>query len=188
MAEAQVVAGSSELLERLASQAAIIDALARYARGVDRADAELTRSAYHPDAIDEHGSFNGSAWEFAERVNESHARRWATTTHVLGQHLSVIAGDVADTETYVIAYLRRIDGTGVDAVGGRYVDRFERRAGDWRISRRVYVWEWSAVLDPGAPLVDGSSYRQAERSRGDVSYDGALSGLSTVPGGLGGPA
>ena len=33
----------------------IRELLTRYCRGVDRMDAELIASAYHPDAIDEHG-------------------------------------------------------------------------------------------------------------------------------------
>ena len=34
--------------------------LHRYARGVDRFDRELILSAFHPDALDEHGKFVGT--------------------------------------------------------------------------------------------------------------------------------
>ena len=38
---------------------AIVDCIHRYARGVDRADDELLRSAYHPDAVEDHGAYIG---------------------------------------------------------------------------------------------------------------------------------
>ena len=43
----------------------ILTVLARYARGVDRADAQLLRSCYHPGAIEEHGTtYSGPADEY----------------------------------------------------------------------------------------------------------------------------
>ena len=40
------------------------------------------------------------------------------------------------------------DGSGKDDVFGiRYVDRFERRAGEWKIAHRVVASEWRRV-DP----------------------------------------
>lgn len=165
------------IFERLTSESAIRAAVHRYCRGVDRADAALTRSAYHPDATDDHGSFKGSAMDFAERVNGSHATRWSSTMHVVANHLADVRGDEADAETYVVAYLRRIDGTAVDAVGGRYVDRFERRAGEWRIARRVYVWEWSTVMDARGSLIDGGAYAKGSRDRKDLSYAGLLASI-----------
>lgn len=156
---------------------AILDAIHRYCRGVDRADAELTRSAYHPDATDDHGAFKGRAHDFAERVNESHASRWSSTMHVVANHSSVIRGDVADAETYVIAYLRRLDGLHLDVVGGRYLDRFERRAGEWRIARRTYVCEWSAPLPTAGSLIDPDAYVHGGRGPDDPSYDRLLQEL-----------
>ncbi|MET0378059.1 MAG: nuclear transport factor 2 family protein [Spongiibacteraceae bacterium] len=35
----------------------IRQALVRYCRGVDRSDEAMIRSAFHEDAIDEHGAF-----------------------------------------------------------------------------------------------------------------------------------
>lgn len=160
---------------RGSDEAEILAAIHRYCRGVDRADEELIRSAYHPDATDDHGSFKGLAGEFAARVNESHATRWTSTMHMVANHSAAIDGDVADTETYVVAYLRRIDGSRVDVVGGRYVDRFEKRAGDWRIARRVYVCEWSAAMESSGALIDAGSYVGGSRDRADISYDGFLS-------------
>ena len=42
-------------VQELLDKQQIHEALMRYARGVDRGDAALICSAYHPDAVDEHG-------------------------------------------------------------------------------------------------------------------------------------
>lgn len=162
---------------RRADEVAILDAVHRYCRGVDRADADLTRSAYHADATDDHGAFKGRAHEFADRVNAAHASRWSSTMHVVSNHTAVIDGDAADTETYVVAYLHRLDGTHLDVVGGRYLDRFERRSGYWRIARRVYVCEWSVAWPVGDPLIDAGTYAHGARDRTDPSYTGFLEEL-----------
>ena len=52
-------------LQHLLDRQEIYDCLVRYCRGVDRLDSELILSAYHPDAIDDHGMFVGSPQEFA---------------------------------------------------------------------------------------------------------------------------
>ena len=54
--------------QQLADREAIRECALRYARGVDRLDADLMKSAYWPDATDDHGRFVGNGWEFAERV------------------------------------------------------------------------------------------------------------------------
>jgi hypothetical protein len=46
----------------------ILDCLMRYSRGVDRLDRELLRSAYHPDAVDDHGMFAGGRDAFVDWV------------------------------------------------------------------------------------------------------------------------
>ena len=164
-----------EMLRRLADEAAVRDAVHRYCRGVDRADAELTRSAYHPDSTDDHGRYKGSAHDFADYVNQAHATRWSSTMHVVANHLARFDGDRADAETYVIAYLRRSDGSAVDVVGGRYLDRFERRTGQWRIAERTYLCEWSAVMETAGSLIDAGAYVEGSRDPRDPSYAGMLS-------------
>lgn len=44
----------SEGLQELLDRQAIYDVMMRYCRGVDRFDADLITSAYHPDARDDH--------------------------------------------------------------------------------------------------------------------------------------
>src|SRR5579872_4652425 len=47
-------------LEHVADRQEIYDCLVRFCRGVDRFDRELMMSAFHPDAIDDHGPFVGT--------------------------------------------------------------------------------------------------------------------------------
>lgn len=125
---------------------AIGDVLARYCRGIDRRDAELVRSCYWPDATDDHaGAFSGARDEFVEWVVRV-LTRFTATMHVLGTHTVEVVGDVAGAETYGVAHHRgdppddrRVNYT----TGFRYLDRFERRDGQWRIAARRVELEWT---------------------------------------------
>ena len=56
-------------LAKMLAHAEIRDVLARYARAIDRADAELLKSCYHPDAIEEHaGNFEGNAHDYVDEA------------------------------------------------------------------------------------------------------------------------
>jgi hypothetical protein len=142
----------SSALQVLVDRAAIQDAMCRYARGVDRSDWELVRAAYHPDAYDDHGEFKGDVdgligWlkpRFADAENGM---------HFLGNCLIEFAGpDLALVETSFVTQRLRTPVAGDSAIAGpgqaicrqswgRYVDRFERRAGEWRVAHRTVVMD-----------------------------------------------
>ena len=44
----------NDRLQRMLDHSEIRDVLARYARGIDRADGELLKTCYYADAIEEH--------------------------------------------------------------------------------------------------------------------------------------
>lgn len=132
-------------IEEVAGRAEIYAVLVRYCRGVDRRDPELIRSTYHADAYDDHGSYQGDLDGFIEFVEKEVYSRFRTTMHKLGQALIEIDGDTATSETYAVCHhVTAEDGLDVsDSVMGiRYLDRFERRDGEWRIARRQLLWEW----------------------------------------------
>jgi hypothetical protein len=136
-------------VEQLSDRQEIADVILRYARGIDRFDLDLVRSCYHPDAYDDHGAVKGSVDEFLAGA-ATFLPRFEATMHFMGNMLIELDGDVARAETYAIAYHRQLldDGAGRDdAAGIRYVDRFERRAGEWKIAYRVVLMEWRRV-DP----------------------------------------
>jgi SnoaL-like domain len=114
----------------------------RLARAIDRNDRAGMLACYHPDAVDNHGEFKGSAQGFADWVAMLHRERVESMSHLIANHLVQIAGDRACGETYVHVYLngRPIDGQRFLMTGiGRYLDRFERRDGVWRIANRLVL-------------------------------------------------
>ena len=136
-------------LEELLARQEIADVIYRYARGIDRMDFDLVRSCYHPDAYDDHGAMKGGVEEFIES-GRAFLPRFEATMHFMGNMLIEVSGETARAETYAVAYHReaRDDGSGRDDIWGiRYVDRFEKRSGEWKIAHRVVAQEWRRV-DP----------------------------------------
>jgi hypothetical protein len=159
----------------LLDRQAIADVVLRYCRGIDRLDLELVRGCYHPDATDEHGTFTGTRDEYVDWV-VGILGRFTGTMHVVANQLIEVDGDRAQSETYGVAYHW---GEPLDderrnfTTGFRYVDRFERRDGEWRIARRVAVREWTHVVPAAQQLViaperDG---RRGRRDRDDAIYE-----------------
>jgi hypothetical protein len=164
-------------LATLLAQHEISAVLQRYCRGIDRLDLELVRSCYWPDATDSHGGFSGTRDEFVAWVAKLLAR-FDSTMHFLGNVLVELAGDAAVAETYAIAFHRSREAKPSLnlIVGVRYVDRFERRGGEWRIARRVCVTEWSRVDDEAGRFPLAPGHTAGRRDRGDVLYE-LLAGL-----------
>ena len=151
-------AGVRELQDRRQ----IYDCLMRYSRGVDRLDRHLILSAYHEDAIDDHGMFVGDPLEFADWVIAMHSRTHLSHLHSLFNHYCELDGDVAHTETYYMFCGMNRTGTPLSMSGGRYIDRFERRDGRWAIAARVCVRDWAPLDD--APDPEDPSTMTAIRS------------------------
>lgn len=161
-----------DTIGRLAAAEAIRQAVARYARGVDRLDAELMKSAYWPDAIDDHGVYVGGAMEFCDHVVESH-RRFDGTMHCNMNHaIEIDDDDTARGEIYNMSFMFRRDDDGgavVDTWWGRYLDRYERRdpSGDWRIAHRVCVHECTRTdpIERAMPIA-AEKFRAGTADRG----------------------
>jgi hypothetical protein len=135
-------------LQRLLDERAIQRRLVDYCRGVDRGDAALVASVYHPDGTDDHGSFKGLGVDFAEYVTRRLGERYEATMHTISNPVIEFTGpETAHVECHVCARQRRSDDGGVvlETFGGRYVDRFERRDGEWRIAHRTLLHTWDKV-------------------------------------------
>lgn len=142
---------SDRAIEELLDKQEIRDVMMRYCRGIDRLDMDLVRSCYHPDAYDDHGTYRGDVEGFCASVSVGLGRLLATQ-HFVGNSLIAIKGDLAESETYVVAYHRLPAANGEPekdfVFGGRYLDTFERRAGGpWLIAHRTVVHSWSRI-DP----------------------------------------
>ena len=158
-----------EELQRMRDRQEIHDCVLRYARGLDRHDEEILASVFHDDAIDHHGDFIGTRDEFVPWANALHEDGWTAHTHFMANHRAEIEGDVAHSETYVLFVLRRKDGSKIDLGGGRYIDRLERRDGEWRIGARELVIDWRAEADPSR-YGRAHTYPNGTWDRSDPSY------------------
>jgi hypothetical protein len=134
---------SSQELQRFLDRDGLRECLARLARGEDRRNAELITAAYWPDSTTDYGVFKGNFDEYLAWVVPG-AEAIKNTQHVLGQSFIDLKGEVAQVETQVISYHRVDMGTGDQdtCIGGRYLDRMEKRGGAWRIAHRTMLYDW----------------------------------------------
>ena len=148
--------------------------VAKLAKGIDRCDADLVRSCFHPDATDDHGAFKGTAEEFVVWVMPV-LDTMERTQHVIGQSLIEVNGDKAASESYFVAHhtIKTPGGDVLMIAAGRYLDSFERRDGHWKISHRHAIYDWNSTVpctdgwdreDPNNPSVYG------KRGPDDASY------------------
>jgi len=163
-------------MDRLAIMADKLDCIelvARVARAIDRCDAELLKSLFHPDATDDHGIFAGTASDFIDWVMPL-LGTMKRTQHIIGQVLIEVEGDRAAGESYFLAHhaIGPVEDGAFMISAGRYLDRFERRDGIWKISHRQAVFDWNSSV----PLTDSYNRENpgamtfGKRGRADASY------------------
>lgn len=164
-------------LRAIVDRQAIQDVLARYVRAIDRRDAELLRSVFHPDAIDHHVGNRTTAAEFCDLAIALLGQMGAVA-HYLCVPLIELRGDVALSECYAIAFHRlERDGEAFDDfLGARVLDRFERRGGEWRIAHRRVVYDWNRDV-PVAETWGRGFFGDAFRAEGRKDRDDPLYGF-----------
>lgn len=159
-------------VQRMLDERAIERVLYRYTRGVDRLDAELLGTCFHEDATLVYGG-ETTPGAFIEGLIPG-LSRYTLTQHAVCNVLIEVRGDRAISEAYCRA-VHRIPAEGGAGEqdflwGGRYADEFERRDGEWRISRRVCVHEWTSIVPVPATWPGAAAFTQGIRGPGDVSY------------------
>jgi hypothetical protein len=161
--------------EQLSDIRSIEEAALRYCRGVDRLDAPLMKSAYWPDATDDHGVFVGNAMEFVDLCMVSHLH-WRSTSHCIFNHSIELEADGthARGEIYNVTHLFQRDAPVLDTWHGRYLDRYQKRGDEWRILERVCVHEGSSSRTVDGMAIDSQSFR-------DGSFDRPSSGRPIGP-------
>jgi hypothetical protein len=131
-------------IQHLSDRAEIHDCMQRYARGIDRQDRALLRSAYHDGAVDDHVGFIGEVDDFIDWALAYHSTQTRYQHYILN-HTADIDGDEAHAETYYLFFgTDREPANHITISGGRYVDRLERRDGRWAIVDRVCIVEFNA--------------------------------------------
>ena len=160
--------------EQLSDLEAIRQCALRYCRGVDRLNPQIMKSAYWPDATDNHGSFVGNAWEFVDHCMTSHLK-WRGTAHcVLNHTIELDDAEHARGEIYNVSYLfhhpTEDEPNRTDTWHGRYLDHYEKRSTEqgfeWRISKRICLHEATHTHTTPAMAIPANLFRQGEEDRG----------------------
>ena len=180
-------------LQVLLDKQACAEVMMTYCRAIDHRDEELLRSVFHPGSQHRHGFVGpssdpsrpstpeqpGDFVAYALGVLATHTR----THHQLGNIFIEVEGDVAYTEAYFTAYHRmRPKGdpqaapnafdTEMDVwVGGRYMDRMERRDNMWKITHRTGLADWRRIEAPASlGYMDVPPALRMQQSRDDFLY------------------
>lgn len=139
----------ASFLEELEARTAIEDCLKRFARAVDRQDWKAARAMYHDDAFDDHGFFKGPPDAFLAHIARLHAEQDHSMHFNTNVLIEFSSRERAFVETYVLVFQRFRPGSPNVPAGSaglrnvacaRYLDRFERRAGEWRVAHRTLVF------------------------------------------------
>ncbi|MEH6571252.1 MAG: nuclear transport factor 2 family protein [Halioglobus sp.] len=149
-----------EKLQELLDKKACEDVLMRYGRTLDWLDQTGQESCFWPDAKIDYGFFQGSGQDWVPLVMDVEAgasRRWHVCTGVMVQ----IRGDSAKSECYglTVGTSENEQGEQIDTMfGGRYLDELEKREGQWRISKRTYIADWTQQFPNGLDALTDSGF------------------------------
>ena len=184
-------------LERLVAQQDIKELCCRYARGADRLDVGVFTSVFWEDGGYAQGEPMATIAD--ETIDGFMAKHFSCTQHLNSNILiDFVDEDHATTEVYFQAFhltkadlksaellllvgarrfaeLSHVDGAVYEVVvGGRYLDRVERRGGVWKIKTRRLIFDYCTVR-PSSALLAGegmTAYGAAKmaRDQSDPSY------------------
>lgn len=164
-------------LQELSDRQSIFDCIKRSSRGNDRFDVRLVASCFHPDAIHDNGVRKVEAHGYGAHANAAHGMLFDANLHNVTMHLCEIDGDVAHAESYSLGiFLDKGAETG-RMLAGRYIDRLEKRDGEWRIALRRATVEIAIEGKASLPLdqqLVSSNYLKGDRDRTDISYQRPL--------------
>ena len=147
---------------------AIRDVLSNYCRGLDRMDKEMAYSVFSADCkAHYHEMYEGSGHGFVDWAWEAHAAM-DRHSHQITNVLIEVDGDQAVSEAYVTVVLwTHAPDTRELVCRGRYLDRWERRDGNWQIVEREHVLDTQSTN--GVPDVAAVN-RQSTRDQSDPSF------------------
>jgi hypothetical protein len=150
--KAKSMSHADAALDAALSRDAIRALLTGYSRGVDRGDKDLLTSIFWEDSTVISGIVNASGADFADGIVDYVTANLDYCFHSNANEWIEVKGDHGVGEHYVIAHLCA---GGQDVMtGGRYIDRYERREGIWKIASRTFVADWNTT-HPKSLELDG---------------------------------
>jgi hypothetical protein len=146
------MASTETLLQEMLDEFQLRKLVHGYCRAVDRGDFDTLRRLYHHDASDAHGGFSaGTADDFLPQLAAAHPYVRSMQHNITTVNFA-IDGDAAEGEIYTIA-THTLDAGDRDidvTVGGRYLDKYEKRDDTWKFVERAIVTDWAHVNDPSS--------------------------------------
>ena len=168
-------------IQDLLDKHAIQELIHTYCNAADRKDIEKMRSLYHDDAIDDHGGFfKGPAMDFIDQLPAIQEPMEILHHNVTTVNIKLDAAPdgarYGEGEVYILAFHKvKTEQGALDLlVGGRYLDKYEKRDGVWKFAHRAVLADWVNVHDPSIvdlqhPIIEGSLLGSA--SEADPSYE-----------------
>jgi len=126
----------------------IYENLMRYVRGQDRKDLAMMQSAYWPDGTDDHAAFVGNGREFCQWAYDGQKVSGHSALHHCSNVLIELDGEnQAKCESVFLYVMIFADKNVTKVTGGRYRDLCEKRDGEWKILRRVCIFDYAHELE-----------------------------------------
>ncbi|MDB5822421.1 MAG: nuclear transport factor 2 family protein [Herminiimonas sp.] len=163
----------------------IQDVIHRWCRAIDRRDFASIYECFHPNGYDDHIFYRGDIDGLVSCLKERHCTI-SFSVHALSNVLIEFASsDLAVVESYVKVVQRRpilagsdsltphVDDSNVSEVFCRYLDKFEKRNGRWKIASRTLVIDSAIEFSDKEPLYripDMASANRGQRDLTDALY------------------
>jgi hypothetical protein len=159
-------------VQDLQDREAIRDRIMRYGRGIDRNDGQLVADTFWPDALVDHGHSKFSGDTIGDYFGTVSTATTHRQVHYMMNIVIDVNGDLAISETQAW-YLAETSRNDVDYTinrSVRYIDRWERRNGEWRVFHRTVPETWNKLeaITERFPNPGGIVYAQPDTS--DISY------------------
>lgn len=167
-------------IQALLDKQAIQELIHTYCNAADRRDYAKLRSLYHEDASDDHGGFfKGLAMDFIDQlpvIQESmEILHHNITTVNIKLDENPEGALYGEGEVYVLAFHKvKTENGELDLlIGGRYLDKYEKRSGLWKFAHRSVLADWVNVHEPSQvdlnhPIIQGSLIGRPDED--DPSY------------------
>lgn len=177
--------------DRIADRLEIQDVMFKWCRAIDRLDADGMTACFTPDAIDLHGPYNGPIPGLIDWVMTRHQTIPFSSHQVSNMLIEFASPSVALAETYVrtlqrypaesMAAMAQMmssgpvvkDGEGMDLMtSSRYIDRFEKHEGRWKIAHRRLAQDWkqSFSVTQSTPA-NNPDWLTGRRDQDDAVYE-----------------
>lgn len=179
-------APTPQAMQAWLDRAAITQVVQDWALARDTGRWDRLRSAYTSDGTMHTTWFVGSADEFVRRSMEA-AKKGARSQHFIGATSIDLGADRAIAETRMMLLLRAsLQGTEVDVTCyGRFYDFFVRDDAQWRIKKRVPIYEKDRLdpVDPASTIkLDRVELERYPEGYRHIAYVQASRGASVTQG------